>query len=85
MATDDRADAPEHLWAEQWAVQVPVKADTIEHEMRMAQRSRDPLGTRGEAVVRAIEAHLGSARKAVERRHRFGRFEGRSRGGRARP
>jgi len=71
--TTGAVEEPPRLWAEQWAIQVAVKADTIEHQMRLATATGQ-VDPRQQAAVDAIEDLLKTARKATRRRPRGQRW-----------
>jgi len=75
MTTTERSSAALDLWAEQWAIQAAVKADTIEHQTLIAKATRT-LDARGQAAVDAIMSLLTSARCATKCRHRRIRHRG---------
>src|SRR5262245_55800965 len=62
-------EEPPSLWPEQWAIQVAVKASTIEHKMRMAIADGQ-LNARQEAAVNAIRGFVRAARDAAQVRRR---------------
>jgi hypothetical protein len=73
LVTTGAVEEPPRLWTEQWAIQSAVKADTIEHQMRVATAT-GPVDARQQAVVCAIEDLIATAREAVRRPPRTQRW-----------
>jgi hypothetical protein len=65
--TTAASDEPPSLWAEQWAVQVSVEADSVEHRLEVALAAA-PLDDHRGKVAEAIRELVAAARVAARRR-----------------
>ena len=69
-------EEPPPPWPEQWAIQVAVRAGTIEHKMRLAIAGAQ-LSARQEAAVDAIRDFVQAARDAARQRRSGRRWQSR--------